>query len=301
MFDRTAALIDILPLGIGFLNARGGVQSGNRHLREWLALPPDATLDEALRGVLGEGWIKRLPRDYETAAGLNLHLSLSESDAYRLLIVEDRSDNVLAGAANEAVLRKLGHDLRSPNATTISMARGVVDGIFEPDREGAERILALAETALRRSERILSVLRAAALSTTRFEPVDLVQVAYETCDACWEAAMQRNAELRVAESANSLGVCYVRGDISLLRQAFQQLTELALAHSKSHTFVLRLSDAGAHWQFQVLPDAADEVEFSAADTFLAQIAAKKHGGSLDCTIAPSLWPLLSLPKLGLKE
>ncbi|MCL2657045.1 MAG: hypothetical protein FWD62_06385 [Betaproteobacteria bacterium] len=300
MFDRIAALIDILPLGIGFLDAQGSVQSGNRHLREWLALPQDATLDEALRGVLGAGWIERLPCDYETAAGLNLHLSLGESEAWRLLVVEDRSDNVLAGAANEAVLRKLGHDLRSPNATTISMARGVVDGIFEPDREGAERILALAEKALARSERILSVLRAAALSTTRFELVDLVQVAYETCDACWEAAEQRNAELRVAESADSLGICYVCGDISLLRQAFQQLTELALAHSKSNAFVLRLSDVGTHWQFQVLTGVADEIELSTAEMFLAQIAAKKHGGNLDCTIAPP-WPLLSFPKLTLKD
>jgi signal transduction histidine kinase len=297
MPERNISLIEALPFGIACCDAEGVVLRGNRRLGELLELPEDIELGEALAAVLGADWFARLPFDFETEGGQRLSLRLGRSDDTQLLIVDDCSEAKLLEATRDHVARRLSHDLRSPVAAIIGLARSVVDGVLPPDREGFERILQQAELALGRSDAMLGVLRAAALKAERLEPVDLVRVVHEAGDVCWSMAKRRGAALTVEDPVDGESECLVFGELDALRRAAQRFVELALQRGAGNALVLRLADDDTCWRIDVRPETAPEpLAPSDAETLLMRIVAWKHGGEL--RIDPdSQQPYLLLPKL----
>ncbi len=288
--------IEDLPVGAAICNKKGIVKYCNARLRDVLDPQIDG-LDVALDALLGPDWLVRLPIKLETGTGRHLTFSAAQMPDGWLLTVEDRSDAELIEAARDLVAKRLSHDLRSPLAAIIGLARSVAEGVLPPDREGYERIAQQAETALARADTMLGILRATALKRERFEAVDLIRVVHEAGDLCWGIARRRGVALSVEDPSGGEGECLVWGELELLRRGAQQCIDLALQHADSGAIVLRLSDAGSEWQIDAQRvNAAPTALPTDAELLFLRIVSNKHGGRLTIDL-DGRYPLLRLPKL----
>lgn len=134
----------------------------------------------------------------------------------------------------EETLRFLSHDMRAPQNAILALIelQGYKDR--ELDRqELLERIGRHATTTLDLMEDFVQLAHAEAAKMSQ-DAVDLADLTYEACDACWAYAAQRDITLTLDGLPE---YAWVQGDRGLLVRALKNLFDNALKYSPDHTRV----------------------------------------------------------------
>jgi signal transduction histidine kinase len=138
----------------------------------------------------------------------------------------------------EQTLRFLSHDLRTPHLSILGLLQARGGGPL--DAESARAVERQSQRALALTDGFMQLARAES-QPIRAEAQDLVDLATEAADACWDRARARGVTLVTPAASEPGAPC--RCDAQLLRRAFVNLLDNAI----------RFSPAGARVELAIEP------------------------------------------------
>ncbi len=166
-----------------------------------------------------------------------------------LITLVDLTDLHLAIQQRDQALHFISHDIRSPNAsilTMLEMQREYPDLISHD--ELLTRIERYARSSLGMAESFVSLASAQA-QTYRFESLDLAALVAEAVDDAWAAAQERRVQIALALEVDC-ALC--QGDRSLIGRALANVLGNAIKFSpEAASVVCTLSDRAPYWSVAV--------------------------------------------------
>jgi len=155
----------------------------------------------------------------------------------------------------DEALRFLSHDMRSPQASIITLLELVgEDPQSIPQATLLQRIGKHAQRTLNLADDFLRLARAERAKPADFAPVELTEILRDVVEEGESAA--RGKSIRVLLDAPQ-DEAWVSGERDLLTRAVNNLLSNALKYSPDHTHVtvaLRLADAGKRWRIDVIDE-----------------------------------------------
>jgi signal transduction histidine kinase/CHASE2 domain-containing sensor protein len=279
-----ADTVESLPQALIVADADGRVVLANPLAREWAGFDtatriadagldahaaPERTLAQALLDFSLAGsrtWESLVDESFATGRGVQADargpggrdVLVLISPCYRAngertgLIVNmvDVSDKREAERRREDLMRILSHDMRSPQASILTL---IETRALDPARVDTETLVARVEAFSRRTlalaDDFLRLARAEQARPDQFEPLDLADVAFEACEEAWTLANAKSIRIRREFAVEEAPV---DGDRSLLLRMLHNLLSNAVKYSAPGTTVtVGLEPQGISWLLRV--------------------------------------------------
>ncbi len=178
--------------------------------------------------------------------------------------------------ARDEALRFLSHDMRSPQASILTLLEMYADDPQSiPPEVLTARIGRYARRTLNLADDFLRLARAERVSAADFEDLDLSELLQDAVDETWAAASAKRIRI---ENEDTHTEALVRGDRDLLTRAFLNLLSNAIKYSPPETTIIcSVIKSGGRWQVRFADQGYGIAEEDLSRLFMRFVRLRAEG------------------------